>query len=197
MLMKMPHFLFFMLLPFFVICCGDSVEKARNQARQVVVTATNALANYKAGDASNFLAFRTQIRAMGTSLASNDFSGAREYADEIDKHLKTRVVAQSIEFLRIGSADGAQKAKAAIAEYMAKNDLEVSETEVCRELLRHFEEMDKRQSADLVAAVVYIALERKMSHSAAIPADLAHILMEELLGIGNVSNSLPSTAKPK
>ncbi len=49
--------------------------------------------------------------------------------------------------------------------------------------------MDKRQTADLVAAVVYIVLERKISHSAAIPADLAHVVMEELLGIGSTSNS--------
>jgi len=52
--------------------------------------------------------------------------------------------------------------------------------------------MDKRQSADLVTAIVYIALEKKMSHSAAIPAGLTHVLMEELLGIESASNSLPA-----
>ena len=188
-------------LTFFATGCGDSVQKARSQAGQALTNAagslSNYLANYKAGNPSNFLAFRAQLRAMKTSLASNDFSKARGCAEEIDKLLKTKVVSQSIEFLRIGSADGAQKAKAAVSDYMAKNNLEVTETEACRELLRYFEEMDKRQSADLVAAIVYIALENKMSHSAAIPADLAHVMMEELLGIGAASNSPPTAVEPK
>jgi hypothetical protein len=195
--MKSFHFPFFALLSLFLAGCGDSVEKAREQARQVVATATNALANYKPGDPSNFLAFRSQVRAMKASLATNDFTKAREYAAEIDKLLKTRFVAQSIEFLRIESVEGAQKAKAAITEYMAKNNLEVMETEAFRELVRYFEQLDKRQSADLVAAIVYIALEHKMSHHAAIPADLARILMEELLDIGSASNSPSAVVNPK
>lgn len=182
--------LLLLALTFFAAGCGDSVEKAKDQARQVVAAATNALANYKVGDPSNFSALRLQLRAMKASLATNDFTTARTCAAEVDKLLKTKMVAQSIEFLRIEASEGAQKAKGAITEFMAQNNLEVTETKICQELLRHFDEMDKRQTADLVAAVVYISLERKMSHSAAIPAAFTHMVMEELLGIA--TNSPPS-----
>lgn len=184
--MKIPGFLLLAALSFFAVGCGDSVEKTKSQARRAATTAIDALATYKAGDPTNFEGVRLQIRALKASLASKDFAAAGKAADEVDKFLNTKVVARSVEFLRVESVEGAQKATAAVSEYMETNELDVMENEVCRELLRYFRQMDKRQAADLVAIVVYISLENKMSHGAAIPSDLARVLVEELLGIENV-----------
>jgi hypothetical protein len=91
--------------------------------------------------------------------------------------------------LRIESTEGAEKAKTAVADYMAHNNLGAAETKACREVLSYFEDMDGKQRIDLVAAVIYIAFEHKMSHSAAVPAAFAHVLMEELFLGGTTTNS--------
>jgi hypothetical protein len=72
---------------------------------------------------------------------------------------------------------------------MTRNNLGETETKACRELIRHFEGMDKKQRIDLVTAIIYIAFEGKMSHTAAVPAAFANVIMEELFIGGSTTNS--------
>ena len=57
------------------------------------------------------------------NLATNDFPTARICAEQIDKVMQTKLVAQSIDFLEIEATEGTQKASAAVQDYMAQNNL--------------------------------------------------------------------------
>jgi len=196
--MKIIRLLFLVLLLSVVVGCDVSshVDKAKEQIDKVADRATNALVKIQAGDLSDLDGFRLQIRSFRASLATNDFPRAKQCANQIDKLLKTEIVAQSIEFLRIESTEGAEKAKEAVTNYMAKNDLGEAETKACREVLTYFANMDGMQRIDLVSAVIYIACEREMSHGAAIPTAFAHVLMEELF-LGGVTTNYPAPLKVK
>lgn len=176
-----------------MVGCDQSarVEKARAQAedhaRKLAEKANDSLTRIQAGDLSDLEGFRQQVRALKATLAAQDYSKARECAAQIDRLLQTKLVSQSIEFLRIEAAEGTHKAKAAVQTYMAENNLGETETRAFREILaameKTVEQTDTPQRIDLVAFIIYLACEREMSHAAIVPAQLSRIAMAELLGV--------------
>jgi hypothetical protein len=196
-----------LLLPslLFLVGCDQSatVEKAKAQAedhaRKLAEKANDSLARMQSGDLSDLEGFRQQVRALKTNLAARDYSKARECGAQIDRLLQTKMVAQSIEFLRIESAEGTQAAKAAVETYMAQNNLGEAETKAFREILtamgKTIAQTDTPQRIDLVASIIYLACEQKMSHAAIVPAQLSRVVMAELFGVELPPFSTPEPSK--
>ncbi len=176
-----------------LIGCGQSENKDRlkEKARGLAVTAAETLSKWEKGDFSDF---RAQLRGLRKSLEDGDYSQAREFTQKMDAALETEVVSKSIEFLKTESTEGAEKAAKAMDDYMASRQLAEHERKALTLVLQHIKSIEKRDVPGLVGAVVYIALEHKMSHSAALPASLAVVVTEELLGTG--AHDETKTEKP-
>lgn len=161
--------------------CGDSMERGKQKSLELAEKATGTLARLEAGDLSALDGFRRQVRGLKANLQARDYSRARECAEQIDAFLESTIVSQVVDFLRIESQEGAEKARAAINEFKATHDLSDAELTVFDELHREIAALDEKQIAALVGAIVYLSLERRLSHTAAIPASMAQVLVEEIL----------------
>jgi hypothetical protein len=192
------HILFLAPILVLAVGCRDSstIQNAKQHAGDLAQKANETLARIQAGDLQGL---RTQIRELKSSLATKDFSKARECSEQIDKLMQTRFVAQSVEFLRIESAEGSQKAKAAILDYMAQHDLGEAEIKAFREILGSFEneveETTPQERIGLVAMIVGFACAQKMGckESAAITS-VTYVVMAELFGI-EVPEAAPILSK--
>lgn len=175
----------------------EQALKVKDSAMDVANSAKEAWNKYQPDVMTKFAGLRTQLGDLQKKLEAQDFSEARKLGEMIDQRLDSKTVAQSVDFLRVGAVDGTEKAKAAIQDFMAKNQLDPTQQKVFNEVQHFFTEVvDKRDMPRLVFWVVYVSLWDRLSENAELPADFAAELTAKVLEVNYTKTATTLSAPP-
>jgi len=161
----------------FLSGCGKKPDTSavKERVRQLANTTAESIEKYEEGDLSGF---RGQFLELKQTLSQQDFPAARACADRIDSILGNETTGRIVGFLQTQAHEGVDRAREEVREYMAETGRGEAELAACRELLVYFEDVDRKELGKVMGALVYVLLESKMNHEAAIPAAIVQVLIE-------------------
>jgi len=160
--------------------CGEEAgvtAKARRAAEQISQSAQTTLDKLKESEVGGL---RDPVMTLNAALRAKDFEKAGAAAGRIDGLLHSDVVAPVVGILRILESDGVKKAEAAVAEHLKRPDLRESDRRAFQQVMDELSSARNHDIAAIAGGIVYIALEDKLSHSAAVPSGMVQVLIESL-----------------
>ena len=152
-------------------------EKARQAAQQLKLSASQTFDKFKE---SELVPLREQIVALNAALRAKDFAKGKEAASRIDGQIHSDIVTQVVEILRLHDSEGIQKAEAVVAEHLKRPDLREADRKAFQQVMDELASASNHDIAAVAGGIVYIALEDKWSHSAAVPSAMVQVLVQSL-----------------
>ena len=162
-------------------CGGD--ENA-NKAKAIVSSVTS-----KAGQLADRVrefdpdTYRKNLSELKEAIETSDYAKAIKSSQALDAIIGNDTVSSLTGILIVRLKDGNEAAEAALEIYSASREFGNAAKKELSKFKSYLPSVKKENVPGILAAVVYIALESKMSHSGALPAAAVEVISAKVLGV--------------
>ena len=117
------------------------------------------------------------------AIETSDYTKAVESAEALDAIIGNDTVSNLTQILIVRLEDGREAADAALEIFSASSEFGNAAKAGLSEFKSGLVSVEKKDIPGILAIVVYIALESKISHAAAVPAAAVQAISAEVLGV--------------
>lgn len=162
-------------------CGGDeNADKAKAIISSVTSKAGQVAERVKEFDPDTY---RKNLSELKEAIETSDYAKAIESSQALDAIIGNDTVSSLTRILIVRLKDGNEAAKTALETYSASRAFGNAAKKGLSKFRSYLPSVKKEDVPGILAVVVYIALESKMSHSAALPAAAVEVISAKVLGV--------------